>query len=116
MNFDVRSYCERLAKAAPERFKLTDDEGGGWWHFTDIPNKSDVYTGCDACDYWGLIGPLADELGVADVGTIDLDETGCHRLEYNKRLKTYVPTPPLFDSLLEAVFAAVVEKLEAAKP
>ena len=116
MNFDVREYAMRLAKADPERFRLNVSITCTWWHLADATNKADVYAGCYAYEAWAFIGPLADELGVANVGTIDLDETGCHRLEYNKRLKTYAPTPPLFDSLLEAVFAAVCAKLDSRPP
>lgn len=92
VNFDVRSYCERLAKADPERFEFiefshADHFGRGWLlvdrytHYSARGNETPEAT-------WAFVGPLADEFGV----------------EINGKLT------------LEATFAAVVEKLEDAKP
>ena len=104
MNFDVRSYCERLAKADPERFRLNVSITCTWWHLADATNKADVYAGCYAYEAWAFIGPLADELGIKE---IDLGPS----LDLDTDMTQYA-----YDSLLEATFAAVVEKLEAAKP
>jgi len=96
VNFDPRPYCERLAKADPERFCITHDvEFGG--ELGDRDGSGLLLDCCSSVIAWAFIGPLADELGAwpQELGT------------------DYAPYP---GGLLEAVFDAVCEKLEAAKP
>ena len=111
MNFDVRSYCERLAKADPERFVL---EGH---HITDIKTVTALRIrdgfNFDHIDWlyynrelWAFVGPLADELGIEE---IDRECYYDHDGGVQGVTCQYV-------TLLEATFAAVVEKLEAGKP
>lgn len=97
MNFDVRSYCERLAKAAPERIELMIfGEPERAWGVRDRKMFKSCFCDSGEYEFWAFIGPLADELGVKCVCTYRRGESRA--------------------TLLEAVFAACCGKLESAKP
>lgn len=100
MNFDVRRYCERIAKAMPEQFKFVRDCPDNW--VLGLPSGH-LWADADVDHFWAFIGPLADELGVQWYDMLDGESLGggINRGESG--------------SLLEATFAAVCEKLEAAK-
>lgn len=107
MDFDVSSYCKRLANADPERFLF--NQHGGVWFLREKDYDGDFMLmldyGSSMKSAWAFIGPLADELGIdmIDRGYHDEGQQGVPDERYE------------YDSLLEAVFAAVVEKLESAK-
>lgn len=103
MNFDVKPYCERLAKAAPERFCITHDvEFGGELGDRD---GSGLLLDCRSpVIAWAFIGPLADELGVRPSDLLDA------------KARIYWKDDAREAGLLEATFAAVCEKLESAQP
>ena len=97
MNFDVRSYCERLAKADP-RFKLRE---GGTWVLRDALASTvhDEVCWCDeAGELWAFIGPLADELRVLGDDITSQEKQ---------------PDGRYLSGFLEATFAAVCKKMEA---
>lgn len=100
MNFDVKSYCERMAKARPERFECMV-EYLPLCVCRDIVAGLVLWSNDNSRGGWGFIGPLADELNVK---WFDLFES-LGKAEY----------PGVSNTLLEATFAAVCEKLEAAK-
>ena len=102
MNFDVRIYCERLAKADPDRLEF---HTGAYWVLRDALNVAvieeprrgdDLHYG----QLWAFIGPLADELRVTG------DDITAQEKQPDGRYLGH----------LEATFAAVCMKLEAAKP
>lgn len=98
MNFDVRAYCERIAKACPDRFRLhefEDDEDCCGWTLVDNNKYNTVSEGESLATLWAFIGPLAVEIGVHRV-TLECPLTG-----------------EKYADLLEATFAAVCDRLEA---
>lgn len=105
MNFDVRAYCERIAKANQERFSFESD--GPIWLLYDgrFPVLSKSVSSADSA--WQFIGPLADELGIGQVDMYWRCPMGCRQTDDDGN-----DLPPRFSGLLEATFAAVCEKLE----
>lgn len=98
IKFDVRSYCERIAKAMPEQFKFVRDCPDNW--VLGLPSGH-LWADADVDHFWAFIGPLADELGVTILRTYKTGNRGA------------VFTPSI--SMLEATFAAVCETLEGTK-
>lgn len=90
VNFDVKSYCERMAKARPERFECMV-EYLPLCVCRDIVAGLVLWSNDNSRGGWGFIGPLADELGITAVTTA---RSGTR-------------------NLLEATFAAVCMVLEA---
>lgn len=116
LGFDVRTYCERLAKACPERFRVFHRLGGyylrqksdgvtfqepsafqsdlllatipeGWVPYARHPSEA---------AFWAFFGPLADERKIQPWRIAE------HAI-YVLRTGT----------LLESIIAAVVESFEA---
>lgn len=98
MQFDVRSYCERMKRANPKRFEFA------FGVLTDYLRGASMIADCrsDETKAWAFIGPLADELEVMTV-----------KRKYKTGNRATVFEPSI--SLLELMFAAVCEKLEVAK-
>lgn len=109
LGFDPRPYCERLAKACPERFRvgihqvLRGDHRGyvPEWICSEWERPSAVYVSASAAEwrYWAFFGPLADERRVTAIeGTkgLSLDLLAWRR-----------------STLLESIIVAVVESFES---
>lgn len=103
LGFDPRPYCERLAKAMPDRFQVTKyafdyirwtvhdaERPDAWFDLESEPRPL-------AMDLWAFFGPLADEWNIEDIRPYDLVMKRCER-----------PYP----TLLETIIAAVVESFE----
>lgn len=95
MNFDVRSYCERIKRANPKRFEFAFSVLVDYVRGTSVIADNRA----DETKMWAFIGPIAEELGVTE---IDLTSV------YHVIDATKYP----YDTLLETMFAAVCEKLE----
>ena len=102
MNFDVRSYCERLAKADQKRFEFIEynDDCLSEWGVVDRVRSRILEDNESISTLWAFVGPLADELRVNG------DNITAQEKQPDGRYLGH----------LEATFAAVVEKLEAGKP
>lgn len=104
LGFDPRPYCERLAKACPERFPFKEEVlGNNPWAIEDRRHiTGHVRAVWDEChiDYlWMFFGPLADERRVTVIQCtkgIALSSIAWWR-----------------DTLLESIIAAVVESFES---
>lgn len=70
MNFDVRSYCERLAKADPERWEFVDSPT--CWMLWEQPKRKRVAIDCcfSASALWAFIGPLAVSFATGALTTL----------------------------------------------
>lgn len=108
VTFDVRSYCKRLAKADPERIELlVFGSPKRAWGIRDRRRRHSCFCDNEDFGWWAFIGPLADELLEAQEH-VDYENDGPgYALQYSFSFRAHSSM-----SLLEATFAAVVERLE----
>lgn len=121
LGFDVRPYCERLAKACDSRFRVTG-AGDAWeLHHPDKGKVDANMTYLDASDIqfatelWAFFGPLADER------EIDLDRLADFHAGLDYLIDAVDPAPlglgPVAPeserTILESIIAAVVESFES---
>lgn len=105
---NLKPYCERMAKAMPERFKLTQfPDKEKLWFYCD---KTKTYCKLDVNGtVWQFCGPLADEFGITKV----IASGKCPKCGYHQnafcQYHIDVPNP----SFLEALVIAVTEAVEA---
>lgn len=106
LGFDVRAYCERLAKACPERYRFALNWlGADSWSLLNANYSRDAYFHshwllCNGWqgELWKFFGPLADKRK----GRLMIPLKGSGNAY---ELRT--------DTLLESIIAAVVESFES---
>lgn len=126
LGFDVRDYCERLAKACPDRFTevtvtvLTSRSTyENVWQVVDStrPNLP-VRLNLD-WTLWAFFGPLADERKIAKIHALitptrlDGSSASLRASVAFKVIGGFIPMSTAYDSLLESIIAAVVESFES---
>jgi len=105
----ARPYCERLAKACPDRFHFGPIPLSGWGivdkHGESI-NHARGYS-ATAADFWNFFGPLADEFHLDHIAWPHkcLRDPICERMED-------CDGGCITTSLLEGCMAAVCEAVE----
>lgn len=104
LGFDVRGYCERLAKACPDRYRFVQNADS--WSLLNANYSREAYfhshwLNCNGwqVELWKLFGPLAD------ARKIDV-------LECTKGIALSVIAWRR-DTLLESIIVAVVESFES---
>ena len=116
MTFDLRPYCERLAKACPDRFEMKvhntfwalSDRERYWNEPEEDPYLAQLWSTESERYVWRFFGPLADERKIETMTVVDpwnnaSDPQWC---EY--------PILPIRKkrTWLESLVAAVVESFE----
>ncbi len=122
LGFDPRPYCERLAKAMPERFTeatvtvLTSRSTyENVWHIVDVtrPNLP-VRLNLD-WTLWAFFGPLADERKIDPLALYKSydkrKQSAFYRATRDERTKWH--ERDFTNELLESIIAAVVESFES---